>query len=188
MKIFFERILLKNGWKQNKTLTIENGIIVSIDKGCTYGATVVKGVAIPGMINCHSHAFQRAFAGFSEIRQTQGDSFWSWRDVMYKFLKELSIDDVGIIARHLYIEMLKAGYTRVAEFHYLHFGQESELDNSAQTMAKIVFESAEQAGIGLTLLPVLYQFSGFVIGYYCHNKRFQRFYIVFVKLQFNGQF
>jgi formimidoylglutamate deiminase len=161
MKLFFERILLKEGWKQAQTLTIEKGVVTKVTDGFVEGAETIKGPAIPGMINCHSHAFQRAFAGFSEIQHGDGDSFWSWRDVMYKFLKQLSVDDIGIIARQLYIEMLKAGYTRVAEFHYLHFGKPSELDNSAFNMAKTIFEAAKCSGIGLTLLPVLYQFSGF---------------------------
>jgi len=161
MKVFFERILLRKGWYHNQTITIENGVIVSIENGFVEGAKKVNGTALPGMINCHSHAFQRAFAGFSEIQHGQGDSFWSWREVMYKFLKQLTVEDIGVIASHLYIEMLKAGYTRVAEFHYLHFGQECEIDSSAEYMAQTIFESAKKAGIGLTLLPVLYQFSGF---------------------------
>lgn len=161
MKIFFERILLSTGWAHNKTVTIENGVITAIESGFVEGAEKVDGTAIPGMINCHSHAFQRAFAGFSEIKHENGDSFWSWRDVMYKFLKQLSTDDIGIIAQHLYIEMLKAGYTRVAEFHYLHFGKDNTPQSSAANMAKTIFEASNATGIGLTLLPVLYQFSGF---------------------------
>ena len=161
MKFFFERILLKEGWRKNQTLCIENGIITKIVDGLLEDAIKVEGTAIPGMINCHSHAFQRAFAGFSEVKQASGDSFWSWRDVMYKFLNQLTTENVSTIAHQLYIEMLKAGYTRVAEFHYLHFGQVDEVDNSAINMAKTIFETAEKSGIGLTFLPVLYQFSGF---------------------------
>ncbi|WP_077340014.1 formimidoylglutamate deiminase [Pseudocolwellia agarivorans] len=157
MYIYAEKILLESGWAKQQTLHIEKGIIVDIIEGYFEGAESV-GVVIPGMINCHSHAFQRAFAGFSEIKRTGDDSFWSWREVMYRFLDKLGIEDVGIIARQLYIEMLKAGYTRVAEFHYLHFDKNL---NSAATMAKTIFESAQQAGIGLTFLPVLYQYSGF---------------------------
>lgn len=161
MKLFCELVLLNKGWEKNKTLTIDNGNISTIVDGFITGAETAKGPVIPGMINCHSHAFQRAFAGFSEIKHAHGDSFWSWRDVMYKFLKQLSSEDVGTIARQLYIEMLKAGYTRVAEFHYLHFGKASEVDSSALNMAKTIFDAAQQSGIGLTLLPVLYQYSGF---------------------------
>jgi len=173
MLLHAEKILLSHGWQQQKTLRIENGIIVDVINGYVDGAESV-GVVIPGMVNCHSHAFQRAFAGFSEIKRSGDDSFWSWREVMYSFLKKLTIADVGTIARQLYIEMLKSGYTRVAEFHYLHFDKNNgaecdrvesgsvECDGrSAPEMAKVIFESAQQAGIGLTFLPVLYQYSGF---------------------------
>lgn len=161
MKIYCELVLLNNGWAKKKTLIIHKGNISAIEEGFIDGAELAEGPVIPGMINCHSHAFQRAFAGFSEVQHSHGDSFWSWRDVMYKFLKQLSSEDVGTIARQLYIEMLKAGYTRVAEFHYLHFGKAAEIDSSALNMAKTIFDAAQQSGIGLTLLPVLYQYSGF---------------------------
>jgi formimidoylglutamate deiminase len=163
MLLYVEKVLLSHGWQQKKTLRIENGIIVDIIDGHVDGAESV-GVVIPGMVNCHSHAFQRAFAGFSEIKRSGDDSFWSWREVMYSFLKTLTIEDVGIIARQLYIEMLKSGYTRVAEFHYLHFDKHNgveDVKHSAPKMAKVIFESAQKAGIGLTFLPVLYQYSGF---------------------------
>lgn len=162
MYIYSEKILLKEGWQQEKTLHIENGIIINIINGYVDGAESV-GVIIPGMINCHSHAFQRAFAGFSEIKRSGEDSFWSWREVMYSFLKKLTITDVSIIAKQLYIEMLKSGYTRVAEFHYLHFNKDNDSNTSENSavMAETIFKSAQQAGIGLTFLPVLYQYSGF---------------------------
>ena len=105
MYIYAEKILLESGWAKQQTLHIEKGIIVDIIEGYFEGAESV-GVVIPGMINCHSHAFQRAFAGFSEIKRTGDDSFWSWREVMYRFLDKLGIEDVGIIARQLYLEML----------------------------------------------------------------------------------
>lgn len=161
MYVYVEKILLESVWQHRKTLCIENGIITDVIDGYIDGAESV-GIVIPGMINCHSHAFQRAFAGFSEIKLSGEDSFWSWREVMYSFLKKLTIVDVGIIAKQLYIEMLKSGYTRVAEFHYLHFDKhEEDNQNSAPVMAEVIFKAAEQAGIGLTFLPVLYQYSGF---------------------------
>lgn len=113
------------------------------------------------MVNCHSHAFQRAFAGFSEQGSEGKDSFWTWRAIMYKFLDQLSVDDAKIIAKQLYIEMLKMGYTRVAEFHYLHHDLGGETYQPLATMAKAIFEAANESGIGLTMLPVLYQYSGF---------------------------
>ncbi|MFT6206440.1 MAG: formimidoylglutamate deiminase [Colwellia sp.] len=160
MKLFAERILLNSGWKTQQTLTIKNGVIMSIVSGYIDGAEKV-GVVIPGMVNCHSHAFQRAFAGFSEQGSEGQDSFWTWRNVMYKFIDQLTVDDAEIIATQLYIEMLKMGYTRVAEFHYLHHQINGDNHNELAEMAKAIFKASKKSGIGLTLLPVLYRFSGF---------------------------
>ncbi|WP_440877544.1 formimidoylglutamate deiminase [Thalassotalea sp. PLHSN55] len=160
MKLFAEKILLSTGWHSNQTLTIEDGVITDIASGSVAGAEVAQGPVIPGMVNCHSHAFQRAFAGFSEQGSEGQDSFWTWRNIMYKFLDQLSEQDVQVIAEQLYIEMLTAGYTRVAEFHYLHHNVQGECKNDA-AMAKAIFSAAQNSGIGLTLLPVFYQFSGF---------------------------
>ncbi|AOW77098.1 formimidoylglutamate deiminase [Colwellia sp. PAMC 20917] len=160
MKLFAERILLSSGWHTQQTLTIENGVITAIASGHIDGAERV-GVVIPGMVNCHSHAFQRAFAGFSEQGSEGQDSFWTWRSIMYKFIDQLTVNDAEIIARQLYIEMLKMGYTRVAEFHYLHHEINGENHDELAAMAKAIFKASQESGIGLTLLPVLYRFSGF---------------------------
>lgn len=167
MKLYAENILLSDGWASKKTITIEQGIITAIDTGMTAGAEIARGVVIPGMVNCHSHAFQRAFAGFSEQGSDGQDSFWTWRKIMYQFLAQLTDLDAKNIAKQLYIEMLKMGYTRVAEFHYLHHDvdgstyRDSHGEPSLATMAKAIFMAAKESGIGLTLLPVLYQHSGF---------------------------
>lgn len=161
MKLFAKKILLADGWANEQTLTIEQGIITDITSGYTAGAEQVKGVVIPGMVNCHSHAFQRAFAGFSEQGSEGQDSFWTWRNIMYKFLGQLTAVDAQVIASQLYIEMLKMGYTRVAEFHYLHHDIDGQNHENLATMAQAIFAAAKQSGIGLTLLPVLYRFSGF---------------------------
>ncbi len=161
MKLFVKKILLADGWANDKTLTIEQGIITEISAGKVAGAEQVRGVVIPGMVNCHSHAFQRAFAGFSEQGSEGQDSFWTWRNIMYKFLGQLNSADAEVIASQLYIEMLKMGYTRVAEFHYLHHDIDGENHESLSAMAQAIFRAAEHSGIGLTLLPVLYRFSGF---------------------------
>ena len=160
MKIFAEKILLADGWAKQKTLRIEHGIIQDIIDGKQQGSEVF-GTIIPGMVNCHSHAFQRAFAGFSEQGSEGNDSFWTWRKIMYKFLAQLTADNAQTIATQLYIEMLKMGYTRVAEFHYLHHDLNGENYDELATMAKAIFNAAKSSGIGLTLLPVLYRFSGF---------------------------
>ena len=160
MKLFSARVLTEQGWQQNQLLTIEQGVIVSIEPGAATSADQAVGTVIPGMVNCHSHAFQRAFAGFSEYASQDQDSFWSWRKIMYQFLAKLTADDAELIAEQLYIEMLKAGYTRVAEFHYLHHNLNGEHYRQPD-MAKAIFSAAATAGIGLTMLPVLYRYSGF---------------------------
>jgi len=165
MKLYAENILLADGWATKQTLTIENGVITTIEQGMIAGAEIAQGAVIPGMVNCHSHAFQRAFAGFSEQGSEGQDSFWTWRKIMYQFLAKLTDVDAKVIAKQLYIEMLKMGYTRVAEFHYLHHGIDgnayNEQASGLATMADAIFQAAQESGIGLTLLPVLYQYSGF---------------------------
>lgn len=170
MKLYAENILLNDGWASKQTITIEQGLITAIETGMIEGAEIANGAVIPGMINCHSHAFQRAFAGFSEQGSEGQDSFWTWRKIMYQFLAQLTDVDAKNIAKQLYIEMLKMGYTRVAEFHYLHHdldgntyesSAKTEKSASLATMAQAIFEAAQESGIGLTLLPVLYQHSGF---------------------------
>jgi len=165
-QIFARKVLTASGWQTNQVIDIEQGVITSISE---YSAQQIqqatpeqiKGIVIPGMVNCHSHAFQRAFAGFSEQGCEGQDSFWTWRAVMYKFLAQLTEQDAQLIATQLYIEMLTMGYTRVAEFHYLHHDKSGEHYASLATMAKAIFDAASESGIGLTMLPVLYQYSGF---------------------------
>ena len=125
------------------------------------GSEPVAGLVVPGIANVHSHAFQRAMAGLAETAGPEGDNFWRWREVMYRFLATLSPDDVEAIAAQLYAECLRHGYTAVAEFHYLHNAPDgSPYDDPAELSLRIV-AAAESAGIGLTLLPVLYRRGGF---------------------------
>ncbi len=161
MKLFAEKALLDTGWASDQLLTIENGVITQITQGIADDADKVVSTIIPGMVNCHSHAFQRAFAGFSEQGSEGKDSFWTWRNIMYQFLEQLSVEDAQLIATQLYIEMLKSGYTRVAEFHYLHHDNQGAPHTELEAMANAIFQASNASGIGLTMLPVLYQFSGF---------------------------
>ncbi len=117
--------------------------------------------AVPGMSNLHSHAFQRAMAGLAEKRGPGDDSFWSWRETMYAFASRIGPDELHAIAAQLYVEMLKAGYTHVCEFHYLHHAPDGKPYADPAAMSKAVIEAAREAGIGLTLLPVLYMAGGF---------------------------
>lgn len=116
---------------------------------------------VPGLPNLHSHAFQRAMAGLTERRGSETDSFWTWREQMYRFVERLTPDDLEAIAAQAYMEMLEAGFTWVAEFHYLHHQPDGRpYDNVAEMSQRIVAAAAE-TGIGLTLLPVFYRQSGF---------------------------
>jgi formimidoylglutamate deiminase len=100
-----------------------------IQADSTPKAPTAGGPLLPGMPNLHSHAFQRAMAGLAEVAGNPNDSFWTWRDLMYRLVGKISPEQLGVIARQLYIEMLKAGYTSVAEFHYVHH------DNNGQPYA-----------------------------------------------------
>ena len=118
-------------------------------------------LALPAAVNLHSHAFQRAMAGLTETRGPDpGDNFWSWRRLMYRFLDRLTPDHVGTIAALVYMEMLEAGYAGVAEFHYLHHATGGVPYSNLAEMAERIVAAACDTGIGLTLLPVLYQFGG----------------------------
>ncbi|KJV37124.1 formimidoylglutamate deiminase [Luteibacter yeojuensis] len=116
---------------------------------------------LPGMPNLHSHAFQRAMAGLAERRGPGEDSFWTWRETMYAFAEAIDPDDLKAIATQLYVEMVKAGYTQVCEFHYLHHGPGGTPYADPAAMSLALIEAAKDAGIGLTLLPVLYMTGGF---------------------------
>ena len=116
---------------------------------------------LPGMVNLHSHAFQRGMAGLAERAGTGDDSFWTWRDVMYRFLDHLTPDDVEAIATLAYVEMLEAGFTRVVEFHYLHHDANGRPYANVAEMAERIAAAASATGIRLTLLPVLYTHGGF---------------------------
>ena len=163
-RLFAARALLPGGWQQNVMLEWDaSGCLTRAAAGSVAadGAPVAAGVVLPGMPNLHSHAFQRAMAGLTEYRSNPTDSFWSWRALMYRFAQKLSPSAMKAIALQLYIEMLKAGYTSVCEFHYVHHAIGGKpYANPAETSECLIAAAAE-AGIGLTLLPVLYQYSGF---------------------------
>lgn len=122
---------------------------------------LLNGPLLPGVVNAHSHAFQRAFAGLAERRETEHDDFWSWRDRMYRVALAISPDQLKAVASQLYLELLRGGYTQVCEFHYLHHSPDGAPYDDPLTMAWILIEAAREVGIGITLLPVLYERSGF---------------------------
>ncbi|EEP97275.1 Formimidoylglutamate deiminase [Yersinia aldovae ATCC 35236] len=140
----------------------ELGFIQHISSGSSSeNCQVLSGPIVPGMPNLHSHAFQRMMSGLAEVAGDPQDSFWTWRDLMYRLVQQLTPEHIGIIARQLYIEMLKGGYTQVAEFHYLHHSPEGSPYGDPGEMTAQLSQAAEQAGIGMTLLPVLYSYAGF---------------------------
>ncbi|WP_280156659.1 formimidoylglutamate deiminase [Piscinibacter sp. XHJ-5] len=156
--------LLPQGWARDVLLAWDStGRLTAVTPEAAGLPDVQRadGPVIPGMPNLHSHAFQRAFAGLTEYRGEGGDSFWSWRERMYRFAAAITPEQLEEIATHLYIEMLRAGYTSVCEFHYLHHDQRGAAYADPAEMGLRIVAAARRAGIGLTLLPVLYQASGF---------------------------
>jgi len=160
---FVERALLPNGWADNVRFTVQDGYINTIvpDSEKQYEDILLSGPVLPTIANLHSHAFQRVMAGVAEVSLDPNDSFWSWRDLMYKVVQKLTPNDARVIATYLYIEMLKAGYSQVGEFHYLHHAQGGQAYDQPAEMAMQLLQAADVSGIGLTLLPVLYSHSGF---------------------------
>lgn len=166
--LFAEHAFLAGGWRRNVLLQWDvQGVLTSVTADASAPADVPKaaGPLLPGMPNLHSHAFQRAMAGLTEYRASSGnaatDNFWSWRDLMYRFAAKITPEGLAAIAQWLYIEMLKAGYTSVCEFHYVHHSQDGSRYANAAELAQRVVDAAQSSGMGMTMLPVLYQFSGF---------------------------
>ncbi len=160
--LFAADALLPNGWAKNVSIRwSEAGVITHVELSAPATGTMSSGPLIPGMPNLHSHAFQRAMAGLTEIRGDTQDSFWSWRTLMYRFASKLGPDQLEAIATWLYAEMLEAGFTSVCEFHYLHHDVDGKPYADDATLSHALLRAAESTGIGITLLPVLYQTSGF---------------------------
>jgi len=162
-QIFAADALLPTGWARHVLIEWDGaGRITAVTPNALpHGAAHAPGPVIPGMPNLHSHAFQRAFAGLTEYRAEAQDSFWSWRDLMYRFAARITPESLEAIATWLYVEMLEAGYTSVCEFHYVHHGQGGQPYADDATLSLALLRAAQRAGIGITLLPVLYQASGF---------------------------
>ena len=164
MKLYAQSALLANGWQRDVLLEVDAaGMLAAIDVGkkAPHDAEVLAGPVVPGMPNLHSHAFQRAFAGQTERRAAGEDSFWTWREVMYEFVGQLTPAHVQAIAEQLYVEMLEAGYTSVAEFHYLHHDIDGKPYTNPAEMSERIVAAAHATGIALTMLPVLYVYGGF---------------------------
>jgi formimidoylglutamate deiminase len=163
MKLFADDALLPDGWARSVTIEVDAaGVITAVTRGAPAdGAERASGALIPGMPNVHSHAFQRAIAGRTGARAQAGDSFWTWRQAMYGFLDHVDADAFEAVTAQCYVEMLKAGYTSVAEFHYVHNDPAGLPYGDPAELARRVIAAAKESRIGLTLLPVFYAHSGF---------------------------
>ena len=157
--LHLEQALLDGKIVSDVAVLVENGVIVSATPGLARkrGAVRIKGLTLPGMPNLHSHAFQRGMAGLGERRGASDDSFWTWREVMYRFLDRLNPDDVAALAAQAYAEMLEAGFTGDCEFHYLHHDIDGRPYGDLAAMAGAIAQAAGETVIGLTLLPVFYR-------------------------------
>ena len=164
-KYLINKLLQNDGWKDDVLIEVdEKGIILrinenSVDKESEY----LKGLCLPGFQNAHSHAFQYAMAGLAENHSSLGarDDFWSWRESMYQLALSISPDDMEAIATMLYSEMIRHGYTNVAEFHYLHHDKNGTPYSNLSEMGERLVSAANTAGINITLVPIFYQKGGF---------------------------
>lgn len=160
--LWFETALLPGGWARHVRVETDGGCIARIETDAPPMASDERhAVAIPGLANVHSHAFQRGMAGLAERRGPAADDFWTWREVMYRFLDRLMPEDVHAIAALAYVEMLERGFTRVGEFHYLHHDASGKPYADLAAMARAIVTAAKDSGIGLTLLPVFYAHGNF---------------------------
>jgi formiminoglutamate deiminase len=160
--LFLDRALLPDGWASNVRMTCEDGLITALQSGASpISGESREALGVPGLPNLHSHAFQRAMAGLAERRGPAADSFWTWREVMYRFLARLGPDDVEAIAAYAFADMLEAGFTAVAEFHYLHHSPDGSPYADVAELARRHLKAADDTGIGITMLPVFYAHATF---------------------------
>jgi len=155
--------LLPSGWARDVLLEWDDaGTLTRVTAGAPAGTHErATGLVLPGMPNVHSHSFQRAMAGLAELRGHPTDDFWTWREEMYRLVRLLEPEDIEAITAHLYVEMLKHGYTSVVEFHYLHNDRDGKPYADRAELAHCIVSGASAAGIALTLAPVLYAYGGF---------------------------
>ncbi len=154
--------LTPEGWRSDLRLTVEAGRFARVEAGVPAAADDERhAILLPTVANLHSHAFQRGMAGLTEVRGEAADSFWTWRDLMYRFALAITPEQVEAVAAQLYVEMLEAGFGRVGEFHYLHHDEAGRPYADVAEMAGRIAAAAEATGIALTLLPVFYAHSTF---------------------------
>jgi formiminoglutamate deiminase len=161
-RLHFASALLPSGWANDVQVVITAGAIAAVTPGVAPTAGDERhAIALPGLASLHSHAFQRGMAGLAELRGDSTDTFWTWRETMYRFALAMTPDDVAAVATLLYVEMLEQGFTRVGEFHYLHHDCDGAHYADPAEMAARIAEASEASGIALTLLPSFYAHGSF---------------------------
>ncbi len=161
-RLHFASALLPSGWANDVQVVITAGAIAEVTPGAAPAAGDERHqIALPGLASLHSHAFQRGMAGLAEQRGDSTDTFWTWRETMYRFALAMSPDDVAAVATLLYVEMLEQGFTRVGEFHYLHHDRDGSPYADLGEMATRIAQAADASGIALTLLPSFYAHGSF---------------------------
>ena len=162
LSLWFEHAWLPTGLTAGVRLSVAEGRLSNIEVGvAARPGDEVHALAAPGLPNLHSHGFQRGIAGMAEVRGPNSDSFWTWRDVMYRFVDRCGPDELEAITALAYAEMLEGGFTRVGEFHYIHHDLDGRAYAEPAELAARVAAAAETTGIALTLLPVMYAHAGF---------------------------
>jgi formimidoylglutamate deiminase len=160
--LHFASALLPSGWADDVQVVVTGGVITTVTPGAAPGAGDERHqLALPGIASLHSHAFQRGMAGLAEMRVNTADTFWTWRETMYRFALDMTPEDTEAVATLLYVEMLEQGFTRVGEFHYLHHSHDGAPYSNPAEMATRIVRAAGASGIGLTLLPSFYAHSDF---------------------------
>jgi len=171
--LFAANAYLPQGWTCNVRLHWNaDGALTEIELSAQRQANEAQAeFVLPGMTNLHSHAFQRAMAGMTEMAGESKDSFWTWRDLMYRYALHITPEQIQAIAAQLYMECLRQGYTSVCEFHYLHRAIDGNWYARPEEMALRVISAAKQTGIGVTMLPVLYSYADFNAQPLRHDQR-----------------
>ncbi len=161
--LFCRHALLPEGWRNDVLLRWDGaGRLTEVTPDALPPAGVEGArLVMPGMVNLHSHSFQRALSGMTEVAGAGPDSFWTWRDLMYRFARQITPAQIEAIAAQLFAECLRHGYTSICEFHYVHRQPDGALYPDMAETAKRVIGAARLAGIGITMLPVLYRYAGF---------------------------
>ncbi|HLO93771.1 MAG TPA: amidohydrolase family protein, partial [Burkholderiaceae bacterium] len=163
-RFFAPQAWVDGRWQADVLLSVDaRGHWAAVEPGraCPPDATLLQGPVLPSLVDAHSHAFQRAFAGLAEQRDSDSDDFWSWRDRMYGVALRTTPAQLQAIAAQLYLELLRGGYTQVCEFHYLQHQADGSAYPDELAMSWALADAAEEAGLGLTMLPVLYAHAGF---------------------------